>query len=234
MKESTRINEWFVPRFGPPKFRAFIGLLFLPYTGMCISFAVIGSMLPGTIFWDRTAAIFVIYFLALGISAHAADNLGSKINKPWGNYFTKKELKIMIIAGLSIAYFIGLYYAITYAYLLLFIGIIEGFFLFAYNFELFKGFFHNNFWFAFSWGSLPLLAGYIIQTNTISEISLLAASFAFLISYIEIRISRRYKEVKRNSLDNPESKKLESYLKIISFTTISFCIVLIFLRIYLL
>jgi hypothetical protein len=227
MKDSTRLNEWFVPQFGPLKFRAFIGLLFLPYTGMCVSFTIIGSMLSLTIFWDRTAAIFIIYFFALGISAHAADNLGSKQIKPWGNYFSKTELKIMIIAGLSVAYFIGLYYALTSAYLLLLIGIIEGFFLFAYNFELFKGLFHNNLWFAISWGSLPLLAGYIIQTNTISEMSLFSASCAFVVSYIEIRISRRYKELKRKSHDNFESKKLESYLKIISFSTILFCIKII-------
>jgi hypothetical protein len=234
MKDSTRLNEWLVPQFGPLKFRAFIGLLFLPYTGMCVSFTIIGSMLSLTIFWDRTAAIFIIYFFALGISAHAADNLGSKQIKPWGNYFSKTELKIMIIAGLSVAYFIGLYYALNSAYLLLLIGIIEGFFLFAYNFELFKGLFHNNLWFAISWGSLPLLAGYIIQTNTISEMSLFSASCAFVVSYIEIRISRRYKELKRKSHDNFESKKLESYLKIISFSTILFCITLIISRIYML
>ena len=169
MNEFTRINEWFVPNFGPVKFRAFIGLLFLPYTGMCISFTIIGSMISPTIYWDRVVAIFTIYFLALGISAHAADNLGSKKIKPWGNYFSKLELKIMVIVGLSIAYIIGIYYVITSVNLLLFIGIIEGFFLFAYNFELFRGVFHNNFWFALSWGSLPLLAGYIMQTNTISQ-----------------------------------------------------------------
>ena len=41
------MNEWFVPKFGPVRFRVFVGLLFLPYTGMCLSFAIIGSMLAG-------------------------------------------------------------------------------------------------------------------------------------------------------------------------------------------
>lgn len=234
MKEATRINEWFVPRFGPLKFRAFIGLLFLPYTFMCIAFTIIGSVTSITIFWDRTIAIILIYFLALGISAHAADNLGSKKNKPWGNYFSEKELKIMIIVGLSLAYIIGIYYVITSAFVLLFIGIIESFFLFAYNLEIFKGFFHNNFWFALSWGTLPLLAGYIIQTNTISEIAIVAASCAFLISYIHIKISRRYKELKKTSPYNVKVNQLEYYLKIISFSTISFSIFLVLVRVYLL
>src|SRR5919107_462038 len=115
--KSIRINEWFVPTFGPLKFRAFIGMLFLPYTGMCVSFTIIGSMLSESILWDRVLSIFVIYFLALGVSAHAADNLGSKKIKPWGSFFTAFELKLMVIGGL---------------------------FVFAYNFELFNGFFHNN------------------------------------------------------------------------------------------
>ena len=225
---SIRINEWFVPRFGPLKFRAFIGMLFLPYTGMCISFTIIGSMLSESILWDRVLSIFIIYFLALGVSAHAADNLGSKKIKPWGNFFTTFELKLMVIGGLSVSYAIGIYYIIIFTPLLLIIAIMEGFFLFAYNFELFNGFFHNNFWFAVSWGSLPLLAGFVIQTNSISILSLFSSTIAFLIAYSEIRISRIYKELKRKPQDivDYNIKKLELYLKILSLTTISFAIIL--------
>lgn len=226
--KSIRINEWFVPKFGPLKFRAFIGMLFLPYTGMCVSFTIIGSMLSESIIWDRVLSIFIIYFLALGVSAHAADNLGSKKIKPWGNFFTTFELKLMVIGGLSVSYAIGIYYIIIFVPLLLIIAIIEGFFLFAYNFELFNGFFHNNFWFAVSWGSLPLLAGFVMQTNSISILSLFSSIIAFLIAYSEIRISRIYKELKRKPQDivDYNIKKLELYLKILSLTTISFAIIL--------
>lgn len=226
--KSIRINEWFVPRFGPLKFRAFIGMLFLPYTGMCISFAIIGSMLSESISWDRVLSIFIIYFLALGVSAHAADNLGSKKIKPWGNFFSTFELRLMVIGGLSVSYIIGIYYIITFAPLLLIIAITEGFFLFAYNFELFNGLFHNNFWFAVSWGSLPLLAGFVIQTNSISVLSLISSIMAFLFAYTEIRISRKYKELKRKPQDVVDYKveKLERSLKVISLITISFAVLL--------
>lgn len=225
---SIRINEWFVPRFGPLKFRAFIGMLFLPYTGMCISFTIIGSMLSESIAWDRALSIFIIYFLGLGVSAHAADNLGSKKIKPWGNFFSTLELRLMVVVGLSVSYLLGIYYIITFVPLLLIIAIIEGFFLFAYNFELFNGFFHNNFWFAISWGSLPLLAGFVIQTNSISILSLIASIGSFLVAYIEIRISRKYKELKRKPRDivNYNTKKLEHSLKILSLITISFAVLL--------
>src|SRR5919108_792541 len=109
LNKDTRLNEWFVPKFGPIKFRIFIGLLFLPYTGMCISFTIIGSLISPIILWDRVIAMSVIYALALGVSAHAADMLGSKI-KPWGKYLTKLQLWLLIISGLIVAYAIGIYY----------------------------------------------------------------------------------------------------------------------------
>lgn len=226
--EIARLNEWFVPRFGPIKFRIFVGMLFLPYTGMCISFAVIGSLLSPTIAWDRVVAIIVIYFAALGISAHAADSMGSK-NKPWGNRFSNLELLIMVVCGLVVAYGIGAYYIVYYTPLLLPIAILEGFFLFAYNYELWNGFFHNNVWFAISWGSMPLLAGYIIQTNSLSYVAILVSVAAFLVSYIEIKLSRKYKEIKQNH-KLKSTKGLELTLKIVSITTILFAIMLLFFR----
>jgi len=231
MKEHfTRLNEWYVPKFGPVKFRIFVGMLFLPYTGMCVSFSIIGSLLsPGTIFWDRIVAIILIYFTALGISAHAADSIGSKKNKPWGNYFSNRELLILLIIGLVIAYGIGIYYIIFFVPLLLPIAILEGFFLFAYNYEFWNGFFHNNLWFAISWGSLAFLAGYIMQTNSLSYTTLLISTLPFLVSYTEIRLSRKYKVLKQT---NPSQSNIpELQLKVISTSTIIFTIAFLILRV---
>ena len=183
MNEDSRLNEWFVPKFGSLKFRVFIGLLFLPYTGMCISFTIIGAMLAPTIDWERVAAITLIYGLALGVSAHAADSLGSKKNKPWGNYFSRSELWLLLILSLAIAYSIGVYYIIFHVPLLLVIAALEGFFVFAYNFELFKGFLHNDLTFVFSWGALPVLGGYIMQTNDVGTLPFIVSVGAALISY---------------------------------------------------
>jgi hypothetical protein len=227
--EIARLNEWYVPQFGPIRFRIFVGMLFLPYTGMCVSFAIIGSLLsPSTIAWDRVLAIIVIYFAALGISAHAADSMGSR-SKPWGNRFSSVELLIMVIGGLIIAYGIGTYYIVYYVPLLLPIAILEGFFLFAYNYELWNGFFHSNIWFAVSWGSMPLLAGYIMQTNSLSYIAILISVVTFLVSYLEIRLSRKYKESKKN-VEHKCIMSLELKLKLVSITTILFSVMLLFFK----
>lgn len=229
MKDS-RINEWYVPKFGPLKFRLFIGLLFLPYTGMCISFVILGSLLSPNIDLKRLFAICLIYFMSLGVAAHIADSMGSKRIKPWGDLFTKKQNWILMISCLSLSYVLGFYYIIYFTPLLLIIAVLEGFFLFAYNFEIFNGFFHTDFWFSISWGILPFLGGFIIQTNSITLLSFSLSFIALALSYIEIKISRPYKNFRRNQFDLDKARSYELYLKILSLGTISVTLVSLLLK----
>lgn len=219
--DGTRMNEWFVPRFGSARFRVFVGLLFLPYTGMCVSFALLGSMAAAELHWDRAGAIALIYALALGVGAHAADSIGSKKKKakPWGAYFTRRQMAALVAASLGCAYAVGSYYIVFYAPLLAIVAVAEGFFLLAYNFELFGGRFHTDFWFALSWGALPVAAGYLIQTDEFSLLPFAVAAGAMLASYLEIRMSRPYKQLKKEGRD---ARKLEAGLKALSLGTIAF------------
>lgn len=192
MNEDNRLNEWFVPNFGPVRFRLFCGMLFLPYTGICISFVVWGNIIINSYDYERLRVTTLIYFVSLGIAAHLADNIGSKRIKPWGELLSKKQSWVIIIHCLLFSYLLGIYYSLMYAPLLIVIGIAEGFFLFVYNFEMFKGIFHKNFWFSISWGMLPFLVGYVIQTNSITLKSVLFSLIPFFLSYLEIRISTLY------------------------------------------
>ena len=192
-----RTNEWFVPSFGPQKLRVFVGLLYLPYTGMVLSYTVIGSMMAQRVNWSRVAAIVVIYFLALGIGGHALDAVGSKGTKPWGPILQPRVLWGLAVSSVAIAYAIGLYYILTDTPLLWLIAVPEGFFLLAYNLEWFSGYFHTDGWFAVSWGALPVLAGYIIQTNRLSLAVMIVAVSTGLLSLVEITASRPYKRMKQ-------------------------------------
>lgn len=222
---SDRGNEWFVPNYGTVRFRLFVGLLFLPYTGMVLSFSVIGSMLSHSVYWDRVIAIVLIYFFGLGVAAHALDAVGSKGTKPWGTVFTRTQLWVLAAISLGLAYFIAFYYIIRHVPLLLSMAVCEGFFVFAYNLEWFQGRFHTDTWFAISWGFLPVLSGYIMQTNTVSiEALVLAASMAFF-SLVEIKASRPYRDLRRrsNALQDQEKilmKRYEALLKNISLGVI--------------
>ena len=225
--QKDRMSEWFVPKFGSKNFRLGVGILFLPYTGMVVSFAAWGSFVNGFSI-ERLVAICVLYFLALGVSAHCLDSLGSK-TKPWGN-LSKKNIWTVSLLSLAGAFTIGLYYAFLDSPLLFPIGIAESFFLFAYNLELFKGKFHNNAIFVISWGILPVLAGSAIQTNIISLEALAMSGIAGFLSYILIKTSRRYKELKSQSAAYSEIYKKEIILKLISIGVIAGTISYFFLR----
>ncbi len=227
--ERDRTSEWFVPKFGPRNFRISIGILFLPYTGIVTSFAAWGS-LSGSFELDRLAAICLIYFLSIGVTAHCLDAVGGK-TKPWGN-LPKKKLWTISMISLGIAFTIGLYYAFLDSPLLLPIGIAEGFFLFAYNLELFGGKFHNNITTIFAWGVLPVFAGSVIQTNSISIEALILSIVSALITYSLIITSRKYKELKRSLGIICQINKKENILKMITFGVICGTVIFFILRFY--
>jgi len=213
-----RISEWFVPKIGPRNFRVGIGMLFLPYTSIVTCFAVWGSI-SGTFVLDRLVAICLMYFLAVGVSAHCFDAVCGK-TKPWG-MLPKKKILTIAIFSLVIVFTIGTYYAFLDSYILFPIGIAEGFFLFAYNMELFGGKFHNNMSTVISWGILPVFAGSAIQTNSISIETILLSTVSSFTTYFLITTSRKYKELKRNEIDSEEITNKEKILKLITiFVTV--------------
>ena len=208
-----RTSEWFVPKIGPRNFRIGVGMLFLPYTCIVTCFATWGS-LGGPFVLDRLVAICVIYFLAVGISAHCLDAVCGK-TKPWG-MLPKRKILAIAIFSLSIAFSLGMYFAFLDSPLLFPIGIIEGFFLFAYNLELFGGKFHNNISTVISWGVLPVFAGSAIQTNSISTETILLSIVSALFTYFLITTSRKYKELKKSGVDLVQIRCKESILKLIT------------------
>ena len=226
--QQDRTSEWFVPKIGPKNFRIGVGMLFLPYTTIVTCFVLWGSF--GTEFaLDRLVAIGVIYFLAVGIAAHCLDAVGGK-TKPWGALPKRKILSIAISA-LVIVFTIGLYYAFLDSPILFPIGIIEGFFLFAYNLELFGGKFHNNISTVISWGILPVFAGSAIQTNSISIEIIILSGISAGITYFLITTSRKYKALKRDGAETHKIKNKEIILKTITLVVITTTVLFFILQI---
>lgn len=224
-----RTSEWFVPKFGSRKFRISIGILFLPYTSIVTCFAAWGS-LSGQFEVERTIVICVIYFLAVGISAHFLDAVGGN-TKPWGN-LPRRRIAAIAILTLGIVLSIGLYYAFLDSPLLFPIGIAEAFFLFAYNLELFGGKFHNNLSTLLSWAILPVFAGAAIQTNSLSLEAIILSGIAAVITYILITTSRKYKNLIIEDGNSSEIRKKELILKMITISVITATVAFVILRFY--
>jgi hypothetical protein len=225
--QDNRMSEWFVPKFGSRNFRLSVGILFLPYTGMVVSFAIWGS-LSVEFSLDRLVAVGLLYFFAIGVSAHCLDALGSK-KKPWG-YLPKTKLLMASIISLLISCSIGLYFAFLDSWILIPIGILEVFFLLAYNLELFSGKFHNNVSFVISWGILPVFAGAVIQSNTISVETIILSAIAGLASYILIITSRKYKVLKQQNAQYETFHQKEQILKMISTVVIGSTLVFVLIH----
>ncbi len=224
-----RTSEWFVPKFGSRNFRVSVGILFLPYTGIVTCFAVWGS-LSGSFGVERLAAICAVYFLSVGVCAHCLDAVGGK-TKPWGE-LPRRSLVMIGLGALGIAFAVGLHYAFLDSPLLFPIGIAEGFFLFAYNLELFGGRFHNNASTVLSWGILPVFAGSAIQTNSISAETLVLAGVSAIVTYVLIVTSRKYKELKRNNDSQDLIRKKEIILKLLALVVIVATVVFFAVRYY--
>lgn len=196
--EETRELEWYVPRIGPRKFRLLVGLSFYPYSLMNASYVVIGSLLATPVHYDRMAGMAVVYLLAVGVSAHSLDAMAP--NRPWGGFLSRRQLLFLAMSALVPACALGLYYSFTAAPLLLPLGAVELFFLLTYNLELMGGRFHTDFWFATSWGFLPVLVGFVVQTGAVNLTSLAAGLFGFFTAFVEISASRPYRALKRENL----------------------------------
>jgi len=210
----------------------FLGLTFYPYTLMNASYILIGSLIAPVVHLDRMWLMAVVYLLAVGISAHALDATGP--NKPWGAFLSRRQLQILASIALVPSLGLGLYLALEFAPVLLPLGVLELFLLLAYNLELFGGRFHTDGWFALSWGFLPVLVGYAVQTNTISPVCLAGGMFGFFTALVEINASRPYKALKKQpeGRSSPLAARFEWILKSVVASVLSAALFLLLLRIF--
>jgi hypothetical protein len=178
----------------PGGWRDYVTLLHPPYTAWHLSYVVIGACLAPHLYEGRLAAALVAFFLALGISAHALDELNGR---PLQTKIPEGVLVGLTIVPLAIAVGIGIAGAVAFnGWLLVFVAI--GLALVpVYNLELFGGAIHNGAGFAFAWGAFPLLTGYFVCAGTISWTALLAAAYATLTSYVQRVLSTPVRHVRR-------------------------------------
>ncbi len=187
-------EAWFFKSGGG--WRPYYNLLYLPYTATVLSYVVIGAAIAPVIYYDRLGSAIVAYFLGVGLAAHY---LNEASTGRAGTKISRRGLLTISLSALTIALFIGVYYALTVTVFLLLFIFAETFFLFSYNVKSFLGGrFHNDFWFSLSWGSLPLLTSYFVNTLTITPSSLLMSVVAGLTAGIQARLSKWLKEWRRN------------------------------------
>lgn len=181
-------------------------IMHLPYTSMVLSYVLIGAAISPTFYPNRVILTLLAYFLGLGFSAHALNELHAR---HWGEALSRRELEILFVAPLIGAFFVGAHgMTVLYAtsgdlsapLILLSFIFLETFFLFAYNMDLLGGRFHSDVSFAVSWAALPVVISYYVNALTITPVAVLVALAMAATAAIEINLSRWCKDLRRGSL----------------------------------
>jgi hypothetical protein len=176
--------------------RDFVTLLHPPYTAWHLSYVALGAAAATTLNGGRLLATLAAFFLAVGISAHALDELNGR---PLQTVVRRGTLVGLAVVGLAGAVAIGVAGAITISALLVPLVVLGTLLVLAYNLELFGGRFHTDMWFALAWGGFPAFTGYFAQTLTIRPAGVLVAAGCCLLSAAQRRLSTPVRELRRRT-----------------------------------
>jgi hypothetical protein len=174
--------------------RDYVTLLHPPYTAWHLSYVVIGGCLAPVVAWERLGAATAAFALAVGVGAHALDELNGR---PLRTKIPDRVLVALAAGSIGGACAIGVAGALTFkAWLALLIPL--GLFLvLAYNLELAGGRFHSDLWFGLAWGGFPVLNGYAAVAGDLRGVTVLAALFAVLLSLAQRVLSGHVRYVRR-------------------------------------
>ena len=169
-------------------------LLHPPYTAWHLSYVLLGAGLAARLDVARLVATLLAFFLAVGVSAHALDELRGR---PLQTELPGTFLWTAAIMGLAGAVALGLAGVSALGIGLLPFIAAGVLFVFAYNLELLGGRFHGDWWLAVSWGATPILAAYVAAAEELTWEALLAAAFGVLLIVAQRRLSTPVRAVRR-------------------------------------
>lgn len=178
----------------PGGWRDYWSLLHPPYTLWHLSYVVFGAATAPAVDLGWLAETLVAFFLALGIAAHALDELRGR---PLRTQIPGSVLVGLAVIGLAGAVALGVHGALEVSpWLSAFIAV-GGFLVVAYNLELLGGRFHSDTWFALAWGGFPVLTGAFAQGGRLGAASVLVAGGCVALSSAQRRLSTPVRMLRR-------------------------------------
>lgn len=178
----------------PGGWRDYYTLLHPPYTAWHLSYVAVGAALTPAFAWDRFLPTLAAFFLAVGIGAHALDELNGR---PLRTNIPGSVLAGLAAVTIGAALAIGVVGAVTVDPWIAAFVAAGCFIVVAYNLESLGGRFHNDAWFALAWGSLPLVTAYFAAAGKLDLVALAGAAYAFLLSRAQRLLSTPVRDVRR-------------------------------------
>jgi hypothetical protein len=143
----------------------------------------------------RLVATVLAFFLAVGVAAHALDELHGR---PLGTAVPGRVLGGVTVVSLAGAVAIGIGGVVTLGAVLVPFIVVGPLLVVAYNAELFGGVVHTDAGFAAAWGAFPVLTAYVAQAGTLTWAPVLAAAGAFALSLAQRSLSTPARLLRRS------------------------------------
>ena len=171
-------------------------LLHPPYTLWHLSYVAIGATLAAQFDVGRLVATLLAFALAVGVGAHALDELHGR---PLRTRIPEWQLIAAAIVSLLGAVAIGIAgVGRVGPWLLVFIAVGTALAC-GYNLELLGGRLHNDVTFALAWGAFPLLTAYFAQAERLGWPAVAAATGAYGLSNAQRALSTPARTLRRRT-----------------------------------
>jgi hypothetical protein len=173
-----------------------VTLLHPPYTLWHLSYYALGAAVAPKLHADRLVWGLAAFALAVGVAAHALDELH---DRPLRTGIGDGTLWTLAAIGLLGALAIGVAGVISVSAWLAPLVLLGCVFLPAYNLELAGGRFHSDAWFAVGWGAFPAFTGYFANAQKIALPGVLIALGCTAMSVAQRRLSSPARELRRRT-----------------------------------
>ena len=210
---------WYALRSGG--WRDYVTLLHPPYTLWHLSYVAVGAALAPRFQLDRLAWALLAFFLAMGVAAHALDELRGR---PLRTQIPAAVLVTLAVTSLTAAALIGVGAARAWGYGLLVFVAIGAVLVPAYNLELA---FHNDWGFAIAWGAFPALTGYFVEAQTLKVEAVAAAAYATLLSLAQRSLSTPVRRARRDGGTVEGTQTYERALRALTWAAVSLAVALV-------
>jgi hypothetical protein len=215
----------------PGGWRDYVTLLHLPYTAWHLAYVVVGGCLATSVAWGRLGLTVLAFALAMGVGAHALDELQGR---PLRTRIPSSVLVGLAVSSVAIACAIGIAVALETTLWIVPLVALGAALVPVYNLELLGGRVHTDLGFALAWGAFPLVTAFVAQTGTIRAEAVLAAAWAMLLSLGQRRLSTQVRQARRETSVPGDALSLvaapEAALKLLAAATVALAAALVALR----
>jgi hypothetical protein len=186
--------------------RDLVTLLHPPYTAWHLSYVALGAAAAPHLHAARLGAAIGAFALAVGISAHALDELNGR---PLRTRLSRRTLIVLAGVSLVLAVAIGILGIVIVSPLLAPLVVAGAVIVPAYNLELAGGRFHSDLWFAIAWGGFPAFTGYFVNALAIRPAGILVAAACCMLSAAQRRLSTPARELRRRTVSVEGQQRLD-------------------------